>query len=375
MGFPGRPKVRGLNLAFDRKYDIGEVLGHGSYATVRKCTLRTTGEVRAVKMIDKRKVQPSIRKSLEAEVQILKMMDHPNIIKLYDVYDTRAHLNLVTELATGGELFDRMASMGHYTEAEAASVVGQIARALHYMHDHGVTHRDLKPENVLLKDSSQNPVVKVSDFGLASVIDSNHDVMKTAVGTPAYVAPEVLKAEGYGPEVDLWSLGVVLYVLISGYHPFMDENYVGLYSKISAGEYEYPAAEWKGVSREAKSLIDALLVVDPHKRATAEDVLKHPWIAENRAKRVKNLAAQERLRSFQARQRLIRATRKVIIAQRLQKGSGQRAVPLSARNGKGTTLRKGPSPRVPSAAKTAGQANVDAVQAQPAQRRIFLCFC
>merc|ERR1712000_656975 len=188
------------------------------------------------------------------EVDILTQVDHPNIISLEEVFDTPDTLYLVMELITGGELFDKITEIGAYSEQTAAELVKNIVSAVKYLHDRGIAHRDLKPTNLLLKDDEDLTNVKIADFGLSKIMGDN-TMMQTACGTPIYVAPEVLSGEAYEKEVDMWSIGVITYILLCGFPPFFDD-----------------------VSDQAKDFIDNLLLVDPALRLTAEQALEHPWL-------------------------------------------------------------------------------------------------
>ena len=203
-------------------------------------------------------------------------MDHPNIVKLFDVFQDSTHWYLVLEYMTGGELFDRIVQKEHYTEDEARAVLLPIIDALRYLHDLGIVHRDLKPENLLYVDEKANAVIKLSDFGVSKIITNNR--MSSKVGTPSYFAPEVLQGNGYTLAVDYWSLGVILYILLSGSAPFYEESQELLYEKILQGTFEFPPEDWCEVSAEAMDFIRNLLEVDPSKRLSASNILAHPWV-------------------------------------------------------------------------------------------------
>jgi len=209
-------------------------------------------------------------------VDILKRVKHENIVCLKDMHETSDKLYLVMELVTGGELFDKIVEKGSYSEKEASNIVGKILSAVEYLHSNGIAHRDLKPENLLLKSEGDTEVM-LSDFGLSKIIGED-TMMQTACGTPYYVAPEVLSATGYGQEVDLWSVGVITYLLLCGFPPFYGESLPEVFEQIMKAEYDFPEPYWNDISNEAKDLIKKLLVVDPKKRYSAKQALKHPWI-------------------------------------------------------------------------------------------------
>jgi len=215
--------------------------------------------------------------ALQREIEIMKKVNHPNIIHLRGVYEVDKYVFLVMEYVSGGELFDRIAEKEQYSERDAVIVMRKVIESIDYLHKNGIAHRDLKPENILLANQSSDTDIKLADFGLSRMIDQG-TMMKTACGTPTYVAPEVLKATGYGTETDLWSCGVVTYILLSGYLPFLADTVPELFDLILAGDYSFPADSWQMISDYAKDFINGLLTVDPALRLTAEQALKHDWI-------------------------------------------------------------------------------------------------
>ncbi|KAJ3324347.1 calcium calmodulin-dependent protein kinase type 1G [Blyttiomyces sp. JEL0837] len=259
------------------KYELGETLGTGAFSEVKVATERATNNKYAIKIVDKAKCKGK-ESMIETEVNILMRVKHENIIQLYEMYEIDSKIYLVMELVTGGELFDDIVGRGKYTEADAAKIVHKILLAIEYLHSLGIAHRDLKPENLLLSDKSKNAKIMISDFGLSKIFNDD-EVMRTACGTPGYVAPEVLKRLGYGREIDLWSLGVITYILLCGYPPFYDQNNVELFKQIMAGRYEFDRPWWDNISETAKDFIRKLLVLDPRLRYTARLALEHPFIA------------------------------------------------------------------------------------------------
>jgi len=267
------------SLQFFKKYELGKVLGTGAFSEVKVAINRQTREKFAVKIIDKSKCKGK-ENMIDTEISILSKVHHENIVQLYDLYQIENKIYLVMELVTGGELFDDIVRRGKYTESDAARIVQKILLAIDYLHGMGIAHRDLKPENLLLSDKSKNGKVMISDFGLSKIFN-DEEVMKTACGTPGYVAPEVLKRQGYGKEVDLWSIGVITYILLCGYPPFYDQNNVELYKQILACRYEFEKPWWDNISEDAKEFIRKLLVLDPAKRYTAKQAVMHPFIVMN----------------------------------------------------------------------------------------------
>jgi len=237
---------------------------------------KETGESYAIKCIEKHDVDTS---RLQTEVDILTQVEHPHIISLEEVFDTPDTLYLVMELITGGELFDKITEIGAYSEKTAAELVINIVSAVQYLHDRGIAHRDLKPTNLLLKNEEDLTNVKIADFGLSKIMGDN-TMMQTACGTPIYVAPEVLSGEAYEKEVDMWSIGVITYILLCGFPPFFDDgsNMGKLFEQIMCGEFDYPEEYWDDISDEAKDFIDNLLMVDTELRFTADQALEHPWL-------------------------------------------------------------------------------------------------
>mmetsp|Transcript_21563 Transcript_21563/g.45519 ORF Transcript_21563/g.45519 Transcript_21563/m.45519 type:complete len:317 (+) Transcript_21563:205-1155(+) len=265
------------------QWKIGKELGSGHFAKVKLGEHVTTGKLCAVKII--KKMSGSKATLIKTEVDILKKVSHPYIVKCYDVIDDPASnkLYLFMELMQGGELFDRIVDKGHFTEQDAMDVTIKLVDAINYLHSLGIAHRDLKPENMLMTDCSAQAEVKLTDFGLSKFFDEQSAVMQTPCGTPGYIAPEVLRMKGYGKECDVWSLGVIIYILLCGFPPFYAENDAQLYEKIKKGEYEFLRPYWDPISDLAKDLIRKMLTVDPAKRITCAEALQHPWLKEKAA--------------------------------------------------------------------------------------------
>ena len=246
------------------------------------------------------------------EVAILERVDHPNIVRMRQVFDCTKTFYMVMELMTGGELFDRIVEKEKYSEEEARRVMQKLAEALVYCHSQGIVHRDLKPENLLYESEDEDANIKIADFGLAKLV-SEADMMATACGTPGYVAPEILSGTPYDEKCDMWSLGVILYILLCGFPPFYDENNAELFAQIKAGNFDYPSPYWDDVSEGAKSLIDGLLVVDPAARLSAAEVLQHPWVVTKASE--SNLTnAAEGIKKIQVRKRFRQAVLRVVAA-------------------------------------------------------------
>lgn len=265
-------------------YKLEGDLGQGSFATVKRATNKRTGERVAIKIISKQQLSEEDKLGLQNEIDILTHVDHPNIVKLYEVYEDSDSYSLVMELMTGGELFDTILEKEQLTEREAAEIVRPIIDAIHYCHSLNIIHRDIKPENLLFSTKVPSTrIIKVSDFGLARFI-SLDTLATTTCGTPGYVAPEILEQRPYGKECDYWSIGVVLYILLCGFPPFYDEDNMRLFEKIKHGKVDFPSPAWDNVSEEAKNIIKNLLVVDPSRRWNCDQLLRHPWILGETAK-------------------------------------------------------------------------------------------
>jgi len=216
-------------------------------------------------------------KLLQREIDIMRKLKHQNIIALFEVFDEKDFIYLVMELVTGGELFDQIVSRGTYSEADAATIIRQILEAVEYMHENGIAHRDLKPENLLCSGPS-NEVIKVTDFGLSK--DFATASLRTSCGTPDYVAPEVLKGQPYDNSVDIWSIGVITYILLCGFPPFYGNNDQQIFEKILKADYDFPSPDWDTISAEAKEFISAILVLDCNKRPNAKEALAAPWLRD-----------------------------------------------------------------------------------------------
>mmetsp|Transcript_6744 Transcript_6744/g.18099 ORF Transcript_6744/g.18099 Transcript_6744/m.18099 type:complete len:464 (+) Transcript_6744:258-1649(+) len=256
-------------------YRLGKTLGVGSFGKVKLAEHEYTGKKVAVKILNRQKIKMlDMEEKVRREIRILKLFLHPHIIGLYEVIDTPSDVFVVTEYSSGGELFDYIVDRGRLTEDEARKFFQQIVSGVEYCHCHNVAHRDLKPENLLLDEQGN---VKIADFGLSNMMNDGF-FLKTSCGSPNYAAPEVISGKLYaGPEVDVWSCGVILYALLCGTLPFDDENIPYLFKKIKGGLYTMPSY----LSSSARDLISKLLVTDPLRRLTIDGIRKHPWFAVN----------------------------------------------------------------------------------------------
>ncbi|XP_043937988.1 serine/threonine-protein kinase H1 [Protopterus annectens] len=278
---PRRKKVAKYRAKFDprvtAKYDIKALIGRGSFSKVVRVEHKSTKQPFAIKLIETKYKEG--REVCESELNVLRRVRHTNIIQLIEVFETQDRVYMVMELATGGELFDRIIAKGSFTERDATRVLQMVLDGVKYLHTLGITHRDLKPENLLYYHPGADSKIMITDFGLASARKKGDDyMMKTTCGTPEYIAPEVLVRKAYTNSVDMWALGVVSYILLSGTMPFEDDNRTRLYRQILKGKYSYSGEPWPNVSNLAKDFIDRLLTVDPNERMAAVQALKHPWI-------------------------------------------------------------------------------------------------
>uniref|UniRef100_A0A4W5QCV8 Calcium/calmodulin-dependent protein kinase type IV n=1 Tax=Hucho hucho TaxID=62062 RepID=A0A4W5QCV8_9TELE len=294
-------------------YELESELGRGATSVVCRCRQKGTLKPYAVKTLKK----TVDKKIVRTEIGVLLRLSHPNIIKLKEIFETPSEISLVLELVTGGELFERVVEKGFYTERDAADAVIQVLEAVAYLHENGVVHRDLKPENLLYATAAPDAPLKIADFGLSKVID-DQVTMKTVCGTPGYCAPEILRGSAYGPEVDVWSVGVITYILLCGFEPFFDERgdqY--MFKRILNCEYEFVSPWWDNVSLNAKDLVRKLIVQDPNKRLTTLQALEHPWVTGKAVNSAHMDTAQKKLQEFNARRKLKAAVKAVVASSRL----------------------------------------------------------
>ncbi|XP_065106752.1 calcium/calmodulin-dependent protein kinase (CaM kinase) II beta 1 isoform X39 [Paramisgurnus dabryanus] len=291
---------------FTDEYQLYEELGKGAFSIVRRCVKLSTGQEYAAKIINTKKLSARDHQKLEREARICRLLKHPNIVRLHDSISEEGFHYLLFDLVTGGELFEDIVAREYYSEADASHCIHQILDSVHHIHQHDIVHRDLKPENLLLASKCKNAAVKLADFGLAIEVQGDQQAWFGFAGTPGYLSPEVLRKEAYGKPVDIWACGVILYILLVGYPPFWDEDQHKLYQQIKAGAYDFPSPEWDTVTPEAKNLINQMLTINPAKRITAQEALKHPWVCQRStvASMMHRQETVECLKKFNARRKL-----------------------------------------------------------------------
>ncbi|XP_041737803.1 calcium/calmodulin-dependent protein kinase type II subunit gamma isoform X4 [Coregonus clupeaformis] len=291
---------------FTDEYQLYEELGKGAFSVVRRCIKKSNGQEFAAKIINTKKLSARDHQKLEREARICRLLKHPNIVRLHESISEEGFHYLVFDLVTGGELFEDIVAREYYSEADASQCINQILESVHHMHQHDIVHRDLKPENLLLASKLKGAAVKLADFGLAIEVQGDEQAWFGFAGTPGYLSPEVLRKDPYGKPVDIWACGVVLYILLVGYPPFWDEDQHKLYQQIKAGAYDFPSPEWDTVTPEAKNLINQMLTINPAKRITADQALKHPWVCQRStvASMMHRQETVECLRKFNARRKL-----------------------------------------------------------------------
>ncbi|XP_054254183.1 death-associated protein kinase 1 isoform X1 [Indicator indicator] len=311
----------------EEHYETGEDLGSGQFAVVKKCREKSTGQQFAAKFIKKRRTKSSrrgvSREDIEREVSILKEIRHPNVITLHDVYENKTDVILILELVAGGELFDFLAEKESLTEEEATEFLKQILNGVQYLHSLQIAHFDLKPENIMLLDRNvPKPRIKIIDFGLAHKIDFGNE-FKNIFGTPEFVAPEIVNYEPLGLEADMWSIGVITYILLSGASPFLGETKQETLANVSAVNYEFEEEFFSNTSALAKDFIRRLLVKDPKKRMTIQDSLLHPWIkpkdTQQALSRKASAVNMEKFKKFAARRKWKQSVRLISLCQRLSR--------------------------------------------------------
>ncbi|CAK62290.1 unnamed protein product (macronuclear) [Paramecium tetraurelia] len=298
--------------SLNKVYTIGQVLGQGAFGKVCKVTHKTTGLIRAMKQIKKSELIKEDEQKLFQEMNILKNLDHPHIVKLYELYQDQTNYYMITEYLSGGELFERIKKMQVFTEKRASELVHQILLAINYCHEQKIVHRDLKPENILFSGPEPEQNLKIIDFGCSRKFNTSK--MTKRMGTPYYIAPEVL-GQNYTEKCDIWSCGIILYILLCGYPPFTGKTEQEIFEKVKSGRLRFPNEEWDLISKEAKQLISKMIQVDVNLRYTASQALSDPWFQKHSTNLPINKKALDNLSKFQATSEFRTAIVQYIISQ------------------------------------------------------------
>jgi len=310
-------------------------LGSGAFSVVKEGFDRSNKDSFAIKIITKVKLSEEDAVALKDEISILKSLKHNNIIQLYDVYDEKQFYYLVTEKMVGGELFDRIVQKSYYNEKEARDTALVLFQAINFCHQNQIAHRDLKPENLLLlvsligafvaafsryclQNNESDTNIKIADFGFAKRCPKPNS-LQTQCGTPGYVAPEILEGKKYDTQADMWSMGVIVYILLGGYPPFIEQNQRELFRKIRKGQYKFHNEYWGQVSDDAKDLIRVLLTTDPTKRVSSVAALENKWIGgDDKVLAGKDLGVNlSEFKKFNAKRKMKAAVRAVMATQKL----------------------------------------------------------
>ena len=262
------------------RYDINEEIGQGRFSVVKRCTLKSNRQSFAMKIVKKTKTSEQDRKYLKKEIDILRQLDHRNIVRIHDYYTDTSQLFLVIDYLSGGDLFEEITERSYYTERDASVCIQQILEAVAHCHNRGIVHRDLKPENLLLVSQSKAIWIKVVDFGLAIQVEGESKSWFGFAGTLSYLSPEIINREDYGRGIDIWACGVILYILLCGYPPFSSEHQPELFASITSGSYEFHCPEWDTVTPKGRDVIQSMLVNNQDKRPTASALLSHVWIRD-----------------------------------------------------------------------------------------------
>ncbi|KAI4144409.1 MAG: hypothetical protein L6R39_004199 [Caloplaca ligustica] len=307
-------KLQGQPDSYDKKaqYRFGRTLGAGTYGIVREA--ECNGERYAIKIILKKNVRGN-EKMVYDEMVLLQRMKHPHIVRFHDWFESKDKYYIVTQLATGGELFDRICEYGKFTEKDASQTIRQVLEAVDYLHYNNVVHRDLKPENLLYLTKDPNSSLVLADFGIAKMLDSKDGVLSTMAGSFGYAAPEIMLKQGHGRPVDMWSLGVITYTLLCGYSPFRSENVADLIEECKSGRIVFHGRYWKDVSSEAKDFILNLLQPDASKRMTSEEALQDVWLT---GKTASDFNLLPEFRAYMAKARLKRGIEIIKLANRIE---------------------------------------------------------
>lgn len=311
--------INSKTIPISKEYTLGKTLGSGAFGTVRLAIHKATKQTRAVKVLKKSEQDINL---LLREVEILSKLSHPNIMQIYEVFQDKSSFYIVSEYCKGGELFDILSNKGSLSEKETAYIMKQVLSAICYSHQNNIVHRDLKPENILLDENTKDMYIKIIDWGCA-VSFSKDKKMSEADGTAYYIAPEVLK-ECYDEKCDVWSCGVILYIMLCGYPPFNGATDDEIFQRVREGVYDFPCEEWDHISKDAKELVQNMLKINPKERYSAAQCLTHPWFSKFKDKKngsnkqlAKNVLSN--MKKFKKSAKLEQATIGVIVNQLISK--------------------------------------------------------
>lgn len=287
--------------SFESQYEIGKELGRGATSCVFKCQRRGLPKTWAVKVL----LKNTDKRVTKADIGVLLGLDHKNLVRFKEVFESKSKIFIIQELVTGGELFERVVNYGQYSEIVAARAVKDIIAGIGYLHRCGYVHKNLKPENLLYENLSEDSPLKISDFALSSILRTEVD-MSSVCGSPSYAAPELLKGQRFGNAVDMWAIGIITYILLCGLEPFSSDSPSELFKKILKGQYEFSSPDWDEIGINGKDFVSKLLVIDPKKRLTAEAASRNCWVSgigasttslENVAARIKAFNEQQRAKA------------------------------------------------------------------------------
>ncbi|KAK9488025.1 kinase-like domain-containing protein [Lipomyces starkeyi] len=310
-------KLSNQPASYERKalYRFGRVLGAGTYGIVKAATVIGTGEQVAIKVILKKNVKGH-ESMVQDELDLLRLLHHPHVVGFRDWFESKDKYYIVTQLATGGELFDRIVERGKYTEKDAVKTVSEILEAVDYLHSQNIVHRDLKPENLLYLKPEKDSALVLADFGIAKMLETSDEVLTTMAGSFGYAAPEILMRTGHGMSCDIWSLGVITYTLLCGYIPFRSETVNEFLIEARENGVIFHEKYWRDISKDAKEFILCMLCFDPDQRYTSKQLLKHRWISGETATTKDLLPAIKE--GFNARSKLIQAIEAIRLANRIK---------------------------------------------------------
>ena len=301
-----------------KEYTFGKTLGKGSFGQVRLAIHKPTKQTRAIKILKKSELN---MENLIDEISILSKLSHPSIMQIFEIYEDKINVYIISEYCKGGELFDIISQKGSFTEKEASMIMKQLMSGICYSHQNNIVHRDLKPENIILDIESDDLSIKIIDWGCAKTLKKK-EKLHQADGTSYYIAPEVLRGD-YDEKCDIWACGVIFYILLCGYPPFNGDNDEEIYEAVLQGEFEFPMEEWDSVSDDAKNLIKKMLTKNPKKRISALDSLQDIWFKKNEGKSdtdkklAKNVLSN--MKKFKKNRKLEKATIAFIINQLILK--------------------------------------------------------